>query len=345
MRSGPEPGVVVTLRIEKLRRRDLRQLLRIESRVFPEPWSPEVFNSELALRKGRLYRATWDGDEMAGYIGFMIVDDEAHMTTIATAPAYQRTGVATTMIVDGIRTLRAGGVKHISLEVAANNEPAQALYRRFGFAPVGVRKNYYPVTGQDALVMWVYDIDSESYAERLDHLAATGVAVEEGRSRSGRAAAGRPRQNAAHGRPRTREPSGGGRPPPGRVQRGATRRQRARVGRERRCHGRSGRRIPRGRGGGGRRGPQARPAAGGGPGDARVQGRLGVGRRLGAGPPGRPRRRSELGLDVPETIRSVFRAAGGSHGDWAEFDRVMAEERRCAVFVRADSVSTNAGSG
>ncbi len=68
------------------------------------------------------------------------------------------------MIVDGIRTLRAGGTKHISLEVAANNEPAQALYRRFGFAPVAVRKNYYPVTGQDALVMWVYDIDSEEYA-------------------------------------------------------------------------------------------------------------------------------------------------------------------------------------
>ena len=85
------------------------------------------------------------------------------------------------MIVDGIRTLLAGGIKHISLEVAANNDPAQALYRRFGFAPVAVRKNYYPVTGQDALVMWVYDIDSEEYAERLEDLAATGVAVEEGR--------------------------------------------------------------------------------------------------------------------------------------------------------------------
>jgi len=172
----------VTLRIEKLRRRDLRHLLRIESVVFPEPWSPEVFNSELALRKGRLYRAAWEGEEMAGYIGFMIVDEEAHMTTIATAPAHQRTGVATTMIVDGIRTLRAGGVKHISLEVAADNEPAQALYRRFGFAPVAVRKNYYPVTGQDALVMWVYDVDSEAYAKRLDDMAATGVQVEKGRS-------------------------------------------------------------------------------------------------------------------------------------------------------------------
>jgi ribosomal-protein-alanine N-acetyltransferase len=175
--------VVVTLRIEKLKRRNLRKLLHIESVAFPEPWSPEVFNSELALRKGRLYRAAWDGEELAGYIGFMIVDDEAHMTTLATAPAYQRTGVATTMIVDGVRTLRAGGVRHLSLEVAANNEPAQSLYRRFGFAPVAVRKNYYPITGQDALVMWAYDVDTEEYGERLEDLAATGVPVEEGRPR------------------------------------------------------------------------------------------------------------------------------------------------------------------
>jgi ribosomal-protein-alanine N-acetyltransferase len=173
----------VTLRMEKLKRRDLRHVLRIEYQVFPEPWSVAVFNSELALRKGRLYRAVWEGDEMAGYIGFMMVDHEAHMTTIATAPSHQRTGVATTMIVESIETLRADGIKHISLEVAANNEPAQSLYRRFGFAPVAVRRNYYPVTGQDALVMWVYDIDSEAYALRLEELAATGQRVEQDRTR------------------------------------------------------------------------------------------------------------------------------------------------------------------
>jgi hypothetical protein len=50
---------------------------------------------------------------------------------------------------------------------------------------------------------------------------------------------------------------------------------------------------------------------------------------------------TELGRDVPETIRSVFRAAGGTHEDWAEFDRVMAAERRCAVFVRAERISSN----
>jgi hypothetical protein len=50
---------------------------------------------------------------------------------------------------------------------------------------------------------------------------------------------------------------------------------------------------------------------------------------------------TDFGLDVPEVIRSVFRAAGGSHDDWAEFDRIMAAERRCAVFVGAAKVTTN----
>ncbi len=52
---------------------------------------------------------------------------------------------------------------------------------------------------------------------------------------------------------------------------------------------------------------------------------------------------SDLDLDVPETLRAVFRAAGGSHQDWSEFDRVMAAERRCAAFVRAERISSNAG--
>ncbi len=161
---------MMELRIEKLKRRDLRHLLPIEAAVFPEPWSVGVFNSELALRHGRLYRGAWHDDDMAGYIGFMIVDEEAHVTTIATAPAYQRQGVARTLLIDGIHTLLPMGVRHLSLEVAASNEGAQTLYRRFGFAPVGVRKNYYPITGEDALVMWAYDIDTPDYAQRLEGL-------------------------------------------------------------------------------------------------------------------------------------------------------------------------------
>lgn len=50
----------------------------------------------------------------------------------------------------------------------------------------------------------------------------------------------------------------------------------------------------------------------------------------------------DLGIDVAALLRTVFRAAGGEHEDWDEFDRVMAEERRCAVFVLAERISGNA---
>jgi hypothetical protein len=52
---------------------------------------------------------------------------------------------------------------------------------------------------------------------------------------------------------------------------------------------------------------------------------------------------TDFGLSVPELIRSVFEAAGGTHEDWAEFDRVMAAERRCAVFVGATKIMGNPG--
>ena len=45
------------------------------------------------------------------------------------------------------------------------------MYRRFGFAPAGIRKNYYVETNEDALVMWAEDIDTAEYRERLDRLA------------------------------------------------------------------------------------------------------------------------------------------------------------------------------
>ncbi|HEY2214204.1 MAG TPA: GNAT family N-acetyltransferase, partial [Acidimicrobiales bacterium] len=86
---------------------------------------------------------------------------------------YRRQGVATTLLMDGIATLLPAGIKHLTLEVAAGNEAAQSLYRRFGFAPVGVRKGYYQVSGEDALIMWAYDIDTPEYAERLRGLGSS----------------------------------------------------------------------------------------------------------------------------------------------------------------------------
>jgi ribosomal-protein-alanine N-acetyltransferase len=50
------------------------------------------------------------------------------------------------------------------------NVAAQQLYRNFGFVSSGIRRNYYPETGEDALIMWLYDLLSPQVQERLDEL-------------------------------------------------------------------------------------------------------------------------------------------------------------------------------
>ena len=66
----------------------------------------------------------------------------------------------------------ARNAKHLTLEVRVSNEPAQAMYRRFGFKPAGIRKNYYVETNEDALVMWAEDINTPEYRVRLERIEA-----------------------------------------------------------------------------------------------------------------------------------------------------------------------------
>ncbi|MGH9046192.1 MAG: GNAT family N-acetyltransferase, partial [Acidimicrobiales bacterium] len=89
------------------------------------------------------------------------------VTTIAVAPEYHRRGIATLLLLDAVAASVESGAHQLSLEVAFSNQGAQALYRRFGFAPVGIRKGYYQMTGEDAYVMFAYGIDSPEYAARV----------------------------------------------------------------------------------------------------------------------------------------------------------------------------------
>ncbi len=164
------------IELVRMRRRDLRRVMAIEQVVFPEPWSHGVFVSELSLRRGRAYRVARVGKETVGYVGLMFVEEEAHVTTVAVAPEHQRRGIGTQIMLGAVRIAQEAGARSVSLEVAVGNERAQALYRRFGFVPVGVRKGYYQLTGEDALVMWAYDVDSAAYRERLERIEAEEAA-------------------------------------------------------------------------------------------------------------------------------------------------------------------------
>src|SRR4029078_12904752 len=92
-----------------------------------------------------------------GYAGVMISFEDAHVTTIAVDPAWHRRGIATRLMGALASESLVRGAHNLTLEVRMSNKGAQEMYRRFGFAPVGVRKNYYENV-EDALVMCEHDL-------------------------------------------------------------------------------------------------------------------------------------------------------------------------------------------
>jgi len=164
---GDEGGDGVEVHLVPLRRRHLRSVIRIETQVYPRPWSLPLFMSEISLRNSRYYVAARVGGVVAGYAGLMFNGDEAHVTTIAVDPAWHRHQIGTRLLLELTRECRARGLRHLTLEVRVSNTPAQEMYKKFGFAPAGIRRNYYAETNEDALVMWAYDIDTDDYGRRL----------------------------------------------------------------------------------------------------------------------------------------------------------------------------------
>jgi [ribosomal protein S18]-alanine N-acetyltransferase len=160
----PEPLVV---HVVPMRRRHVRAVLRIEQQVYPRPWTMSLFLSELALRSSRAYFVARVGRDVVGYGGLMLSADDGHITTLAVDPRCQRRQIATRLMLVLAREAIAREARSLTLEVRLSNDPAQELYRRFGFAPVGVRKNYYVETNEDALVMWAHEIQRREYADLL----------------------------------------------------------------------------------------------------------------------------------------------------------------------------------
>jgi ribosomal-protein-alanine N-acetyltransferase len=163
----------LTVTVQPMRRRHVRSVLRIEQQVYPRPWSSSLFLSELALRSTRAYFVARVGRELVGYAGLMMTLDEAHVTTIAVDPRRHRSKIGTRLMLVLAREAIARGANLLTLEVRMSNAAAKDMYRRFGFAPVGVRKNYYQEVNEDALVMSVHDIDQAEYAALLDSIERT----------------------------------------------------------------------------------------------------------------------------------------------------------------------------
>jgi len=150
---------VKTWSIRVAERRDVGELLVIEEAQFPEPWTKGMLLDELSNIATRRYTVAVEDQHVVGYLGVMFVMDELHVNTLGTLPGHEGRGVATSLMDEAWADARLRGVARATLEVAVSNTRAQQLYYRYGFRPVGVRKNYYERTHEDALVLWA-DLDA-----------------------------------------------------------------------------------------------------------------------------------------------------------------------------------------
>ncbi len=140
-----------SITIRSLGYSDLPQVIAIERRAFPTPWSLGMFVLELSKPSGICLAAVGDG-HLAGYLICARYADVWHLMNIAVDPPSRRQGVATALLEQMVQ--RAGHEASYTLEVRPSNATAISLYERFGFRSSGTRRRYYHDTGEDAVIMW-----------------------------------------------------------------------------------------------------------------------------------------------------------------------------------------------
>ncbi|RBY76394.1 ribosomal-protein-alanine N-acetyltransferase [Geodermatophilus sp. TF02-6] len=137
---------------------DLDAVLELEEQLFaPDTWSRAVYRDELARTDTRRYLVAvdaddGDGDRVVGYAGLIAYADEAHVATIGVAPDRQGEGIGAALL-DALLVEADRRSPVVLLEVRADNQIAQGLYRRRGFTEIGRRPRYYQPSGTDAVVM------------------------------------------------------------------------------------------------------------------------------------------------------------------------------------------------
>ena len=128
---------------------DLPAICAIEQRAFCDPWPPEAF-SDFVIKNGWLLDL--DG-QVAGYIFYHFVIDEAVIINFAVDPAYQGQNYGQFLLSASMQLLINRGVKYFFLDVRRSNLPAIGLYHKVGFQSLGFRKDYYHDPVEDAIVM------------------------------------------------------------------------------------------------------------------------------------------------------------------------------------------------
>ena len=148
---------ITGIALRKMELGDVGQIVEIENRSFPTPWSAYAFTWEILDNDFAHYfviTAEDDRDCILGYGGMWIILDEAHITNIAIIPEFRGKRFGEILLIHLMGIALTKGAERITLEVRVSNTNAKKLYNRLGFEAAGVRKGYYVDTKEDAIIMW-----------------------------------------------------------------------------------------------------------------------------------------------------------------------------------------------
>jgi ribosomal-protein-alanine N-acetyltransferase len=140
------------LEIRRLAYADLPQVIAIERRAFPTPWSLAMFVLELSKPSGICLAAVQEG-RLLGYLVCSRYDTVWHLMNVAVDDSRRREGIASALLVRLFEDADAPSEQY-TLEVRPSNAAAISMYEQFGFRKAGTRRGYYHDNKEDALIMW-----------------------------------------------------------------------------------------------------------------------------------------------------------------------------------------------
>jgi ribosomal-protein-alanine N-acetyltransferase len=138
--------------IRALTYQDLPQVIAIERRAFPTPWSLAMFVLELSKSSG-ICLAAIRHQRLVGYLICSRYDTVWHVMNVAVDPENRRERVASALLSQLYSQIGDEKARY-TLEVRCSNHVAIHLYEREGFRVAGLRPRYYQDNGEDALIMW-----------------------------------------------------------------------------------------------------------------------------------------------------------------------------------------------
>lgn len=132
---------------------DLDEVMALERRIYPFPWTRGNFTDSLEAGHSAWLRK--EGGVLIGYAVMMQAHDEVQLLNISIVPERRREGLGSALLQHLIAVAQEKGAARMFLEVRSSNVSGLALYRRHGFTRIGERRGYYPAENgrEDALVL------------------------------------------------------------------------------------------------------------------------------------------------------------------------------------------------